>query len=168
MDQPTVCAVCGYVYSATKIEEIPEKLQTATAAFVALLDGDADELVRRPAPDHWSVLEYASHLRDVLLSLRERLILGLLVDNAVGTPIYRDERVDRGLYSLDTPSDLQVQLGVATNLVRTTISTMPIDAWKRKMTYSTTMPGQVDLAWVASQALHEATHHLGDIQSILG
>ena len=44
------------------------------------------------------MLEYGAHVRDVLLVLRDRFVVGVVADNPGFTPMYRDERVDLGMY----------------------------------------------------------------------
>ena len=52
----------------------------------------------RPTPDRWSILEYGAHVRDVLLVFRDRFVVGVVAEGPELTPMYRDERVDRGMY----------------------------------------------------------------------
>lgn len=52
---------------------------------------DASAPTRRPSPDRWSANEYAAHVRDVLLTIRDRLVIGLVEDNPRFKPVYRDE-----------------------------------------------------------------------------
>lgn len=135
--------------------------------FDEILAGDSARLAVRPTPTRWSGWEYAGHVRDVLLSIRERLILAVVTDHPTGTPIYRDERVDSGFYALDTSATLRRQLAVATDMLCDVLMTMPDDGWARTMRYSPTTPLEVDLAWVAAQALHEVSHHLADVRENL-
>lgn len=167
MANSLACGGCGFVHTDRAPSAVPAELRDVVASFARLLDEAPNAVAQRPEPDRWSVLEYAAHLRDVLLSLRERLILGLLIDDAVGTPIYRDERVNRGLYANDTAAELQVQLRVAADILSAIINTMPDSAWSRTMVYSPVSDATVDLAWIANQGLHEAVHHLGDARDNL-
>ena len=61
----------------------------------------------------------------MILSIRERIVLASILDVPVGTPIYRDERVDIGLYAQDAASDVVVELQVATFLFLKTVASCP-------------------------------------------
>ena len=81
--------------------------------MAALLAGDPAVVAARPEPARWSALEYGAHLRDVLISLRERTLTASIEDHPTGAPIHRDERVDLGFYSLDDPATVAAELRAA-------------------------------------------------------
>jgi hypothetical protein len=114
------------------------------------------------------VLEYSSHVRDVLLALRERIVLAVVIDDGVGTPIYRDERVNYGVYAADSADDVATELLVAEHLLVKAFAAVRGDDVSRTIVYSpvTQMPASV--LWMGAQAVHEAEHHLADIRDNLG
>src|SRR5512134_2716465 len=73
------CDTCAFVYADVDARALPERLTAFGPRYRAQLlpAGRATEwqviLRTRPATDVWSALEYACHLRDVFLMLRERL-----------------------------------------------------------------------------------------------
>jgi hypothetical protein len=64
----------------------------------------------RPAPDVWSRLEYACHIRDVLLVQRERVLMVRRGFDDEALPMGRDERVDHDGYNDQKPVDVALQL----------------------------------------------------------
>ena len=120
---------------------------------------------RRTDPESWSALEYASHVRDVLLSIRDRVILALVLDHPTGTPLYREERIALGTYRLDSPEDVADELAIVGRLLGRTLRALPEGATSRTMVYSPLTPFDVTISWMAAQAAHEAEHHLADARS---
>ena len=78
----------------------------AVESFVNVMKAAGSDVATRPSEQRWSILEYGGHLRDVILSIRERVVLASVLDVPVGTPIFRDERVDIGFYAEDTAADV--------------------------------------------------------------
>jgi hypothetical protein len=86
------CPQCGFSYAIDRAEIIPW-LRSDARAFVERLGAfDDDTARRRPQPDVWSPLEYACHVRDVLLIQRERVVLAQIApphrpqrDGVIGT-----------------------------------------------------------------------------------
>ena len=108
-------------------------------------------------------MEYAGHLRDALLSMRERIIVASVTELPTGTPIYREERIELGFARLDTPEEVAVELEVATGLLLKTMLTLPDGFHNRPLIYSSNFSSPTTIAWVIAQAVHEAEHHLGDV-----
>jgi hypothetical protein len=156
------CALCGFSWSTLTRAELATRMSSAVESFVDVMNGAGDDVGTRPAEQRWSILEYGGHLRDVLLSIRERVVLASVLELPVGTPIFRDERVDIGFYSQDTASDVAVELQVVTYLLLKTVATLPEHFEDRKLIYSNKTPLEVTISGVLSNALHECEHHLGD------
>lgn len=167
MSAPLTCDGCGFRWDAVGVEEIAPRLTLASESFVNALLSAGPSLERRPSPQRWSILEYASHFRDVLISIRERIITATIVDSPTGIAMNRDERMDRGIYQRDTPSDVALELAVLTKLFNRTLASLPDSAFSRTMTYSPVTPYEVTIHWAAAQCVHEAEHHLGDVQENL-
>jgi hypothetical protein len=137
-------------------------MRGATTTFVDIVRTSPIALDVRPTPERWSILEYAAHTRDVLLSIRERIVLASILDGFVGTPIYREERVNLGFYRLDTPDEIADELQTASRLFVRTFEALPAGLEERVFTYSTLSPESVSILWAGAQALHESEHHLAD------
>jgi len=78
--------------------------------------------------------------------------------------LYRNERVNLGLYALDQPDDVATELQAMSRLFIRTFEALPPGYEKRTFTYSTITNQQVTILWAGAQALHECEHHLGDVR----
>jgi hypothetical protein len=167
MASPDSCKQCGFVWSAVAAREIPDRLRSATQSFVAVLRHAGDQATVRPTDERWSILEYGAHLRDVLISIRERIIAASIQDQPTGSPLYRDERVSLGFYQLDTSAQVADELDAMSNLFVRTFESVPPGFERREFIYSPVTPTKVTILWAGAQALHECEHHLGDARENL-
>jgi hypothetical protein len=99
------CAQCGFSGVPLSRAAIAERISSAVESFIGVERVTGSTSGTRPSEGRWSVLEYGGHLRDVLLSVRERVVLASILDVPAGAPIYRDERTDLGFYAQDTASE---------------------------------------------------------------
>jgi hypothetical protein len=157
------CESCDYSWSVTSTQEISKQIAHATAAFIRVIDEAGPLVSLRPTSERWSILEYGSHLRDVLISIRDRIIAASVQEDATGAPIFRDERVNLGFYRLDNAHDVKNELLAASNLFIRTFDALPRAYENRTFLYSPVTPVRVTILWAGAQALHECLHHLGDV-----
>jgi len=160
------CEVCGYEWDAVTAEEIPGRLRRAAEAFGVVLAGDPANFASRPDPDTWSIALYCSHTRDVMLNLRDRIVCGLAEDNPTPKAMFSDVRIDNGVYAADTADRLAIELDVAAGLLARLVEALDDARLSRPIFYPWPRPETRTLLWVASQALHEAEHHLTDVQRL--
>jgi len=150
------CDECGFVY-------VPEESDGAGPAIAVLRDPAAD-VARRRATGTWSPLEYGCHLRDVILVQRERVLLARQVERPSLTPMGRDDRVEHDGYSEQLPADVARQLEDAARLFANVLSRLGPADWERTLMYNFPTTSERSLRWVAVHTLHEARHHLADIE----
>ncbi|MFI9405321.1 DinB family protein [Nocardia sp. NPDC052316] len=131
--------------------------------YADLLLTDSPKLRRRPEPDTWSPLEYACHMRDVLLVQRERALAARRGTTPDATPMGRDERVEHDGYADQKPSDVGRQLRDAAQLFANVLERLSGDDWERTLIYSYPEPQERSLRWLALHTLHELRHHLLDM-----
>jgi hypothetical protein len=156
------CDVCGYEWDALADEELGPRLRAAVDGLITAI-GRADADVR-PAEATWSPIEYAAHVRDVLVNLRERFLLAAIEDEPVPPRIHPDERVKLGLYAVESPDLLATELRVGTEMVLRTLGVLSAAGkLDRPITHTYPQPVVRTLRWLASQMLHEAEHHLADV-----
>jgi hypothetical protein len=160
---PPSCPVCGFQWHLIARDEVAPRVTYAVERMGRAMMNAGARSATRPEPERWSVLEYAGHLRDVLLTIRERTILACVVDHPTGTPLYRDERVDLGFYRGDSPDVVARDLQTAASLFLRTFAALPPDALRRPILYSPVNHLDVDVLWMGAQAVHESEHHLSDV-----
>ncbi len=161
------CEHCGFTWTNLSRAEVATRMSTTVEALVAIIATAGPSVERRPSAERWSILEYGGHLRDVLLSIRERIVLASILDVPVGTPIYRDERVNIGFYDQDAASDVVVELQVATFLFLKTVASLPDKFEDRHLIYSSQSPLEITISGAMLNALHECEHHQGDAEENL-
>ena len=153
---------CGFTDESIRAEAVPTRLSAAVGAITEALRDDA--VSRRPGDGRWSALEYAAHVRDVLITIRDRTVVGLVQDDPTFAPMYRDQRVDLGLYAGDDAASVATELAsVASLFTRTFRQIEPLDL-ERPVRYGFPEPIHTTIGWMAKQAVHEAEHHLADIE----
>ena len=113
------------------------------------------------------MLEYGAHVRDVLLTIRDRLVIGLVEDNPGFKSLWRDERVNLGLYRTDTPAAVVQELEAATAMFLRLFAEIDPASLGRVVQYGFPDSTTRTLEWMGQQAVHEVEHHLGDIQENL-
>jgi DinB superfamily len=156
------CDVCGFTWSSVPATAIAARLDRAVDALIELVRSRDLDCTTRPASARWSILEYAGHVRDVLLTTRERMILASVEDTPVPAPMYREHRVDMGLYRFDTTSDVAAELATARDLFVKTFRSLPVGYLDRDIVSGYPVRATRTLQWTAAQALHECEHHLQD------
>ena len=162
--EPFSCPECGFVWDGVSRSDAISGINESVTAFVGVIEQAGEMATVRPEPGRWSIVEYAGHLRDVLLSLRERIILASVTNEPTGQAIHRDERVDMGFYSLDSLDDAVDELAFAAGLLSKAIATLPEEFEERVMVYSQVSGAKVTIGWMAAQGFHEASHHLMDVR----
>lgn len=160
------CEACGFTYDEAEHRAAAEACRRIGRDIAARLTTGADRDVRRrPAPDTWSALEYACHVRDVLLAQRERVLLARRVDDHAPEPMGRDERVEHDGYADQDPVDVARQLVDAADLFANVLDRLDDAAWDRGIVYGyPPPPKRRTLRWVAVHTVHELTHHRHDIE----
>jgi hypothetical protein len=158
------CEDCGFVWAEVPDDEIVPRIVNgaATLARVLATRGAPD---RRPRPGRWSAVEYAAHVRDVMLHVRDRVVIALVEDDPEFKPLYRDQRVDLGLYARDGAATLIVELPVAAALFDRTWAALDRVQLERPCQYTFPSPTTRTVRWMGQQVVHEVEHHLADVRA---
>jgi hypothetical protein len=162
------CEVCGFAWDEVARDEITPRVGAGTAKIADLLAGAPDRTDVRPSPQRWTATEYAAHVRDVLLNLRDRLVVGLIEDRPTFTAMYRDERVTMGLYRPDTADAVAGELRAASAMFVRLFDVIDPAELTRDVMYGVPTPVRRTLLWMGQQAVHEVEHHGQDIAENLG
>lgn len=159
------CDQCGFTYDEGAALAAPDECRRLAREIAGTLTTmDAGAVRRRPEPTVWSPLEYGSHVRDVLLVQRERVLWARREDEPAPAPMGRDERVDHDGYAEQDPTAVARQLVDAGDLFANVLDRLGNDDWERGIVYCyPPPPRRRTLRWVAVHTVHELTHHLADI-----
>jgi hypothetical protein len=158
------CDGCGFDHTLNDVDHARVEIVTRACEFAsALLDFEDDDARTRPDPATWSPLEYACHVRDVLLVQRERIFLARLQDQPETVPMFRDERVEFDGYDEQDPLDVASQLEHAATLFANALRRLSPADWERTVVYGFPERSVRSLRWVATHTWHEVAHHLGDV-----
>ncbi|HEX7276691.1 MAG TPA: DinB family protein [Acidimicrobiales bacterium] len=164
------CEECGFTYDEVDAAGAPAAIRAFgrryRAPLTRFLPGeDGDALVRtRPAPETWSALEYAAHVRDVFANYDRWVHQVLADDGCVLTGPGPDEQAADGRYNEDDP--VAVADAVAANAERlaATFESVPDDGWDRSGTRRRAdFEQERSVLLHARLAVHEGNHHLLDI-----
>jgi hypothetical protein len=162
------CEECAYDGEQIVPASVASRLLSLVPCYREAVSGSApSELTARPEPEVWSPLEYLSHVRDVFLVQRERVVLAQVDDLPNLARMHRDERVALCGYSSFAVDAVLVHLATAAELCAATFAALGGESWSRRFVYNWPSPAEHDLAWLARHTLHEGTHHLFDLRRLL-
>jgi hypothetical protein len=158
------CEECGFEYDESAFSVAAARIRAGSADLAAALTGRQADLRARRQPGRWSPLEYACHVRDMLLVQRERLLAGLHLDRPVCEPMGRDERVELDGYAEQDPADVARQLRDAALLFAGDLDRLSPAGWDRAVIYTYPYRAERSLRWLAIHTEHEVSHHLLDVR----
>ncbi len=163
-----VCSACGYDYAALPRPALAPSLALGAALHAARLTAPDDALRRRPAPDVWSPLEYACHVRDVLGVQHDRILRAQAEDRPSFPPMDRDRRAVEEAYNDQDPARVAEDLRSAGAAIAGVLDGLDDAGWARTGVYNFPATAVRDVDWIARHTLHEVTHHLMDADRGLG
>lgn len=158
------CDECGYSYDEGLAWSAGTAIVDEARGIGHAIERLGERSRRRPSADVWSPLEYACHVRDVLLAQRERVLLARQVDCPTPAPMGRDARVVMEGYAEQDPTSVARQLSDAAELFENVLDRLG-DDWDRTLIYNFPHPTERSLRWVAVHTLHEVVHHRRDVET---
>jgi hypothetical protein len=161
------CEQCGFEYREARAAEADRAIGDGAAALAAILELGGSDLGARREPARWSPLEYACHVRDMLLVQRERLLAARRRDRPLAEPMGREERVELDGYAGQHPADVARQLRDAAQLFGNDLARLGEADWDRRIIYTYPHRAERSLRWLAIHTLHEVRHHLLDVRAQL-
>lgn len=157
LEQP--CAECGFEPTAQTLADVPRLIHdTAMVWSVVLRRPGAKE---RPAPDVWSPLEYACHVRDVHRLFAERVQLMLTEDEPRFANWDQDETAIEARYDEQDPAEVDVDLIEAAGHVAGLYSTVTAETSGRRGFRSNGSVFTVET--LGLYHLHDVVHHVHDV-----
>jgi S-DNA-T family DNA segregation ATPase FtsK/SpoIIIE len=127
------CEGCGFIYGALNRDDLAGAIGEAGRQLTTLLSDPAPNLTARRVPDEWSCLEYACHVRDVLLVQRDRLYVALVEDEPSFKPMYREERVTLDCYAGQQTEVVAAQLLMAAAMTAHAFAGLAAEQWTRPL-----------------------------------
>lgn len=141
------------------VDRVPALIRSNAAAWGDVLGrGDVAE---RPSDDRWSTLEYACHVRDVLLLYHERLQLMLAEDDPTFPDWDQDEAAVACDYGRQDPAAVARDIDAAAVVLAEAFEKVAGDQWQRLGTRSDGSRFTVDT--FARYFIHDPVHHIWDV-----
>lgn len=158
-----VCARCRLSYRDVDVEHAVGVIDSVPGAVRAAVAAMAPACLRvRPEKNHWSVVEYVCHLRDVYATYTIRLHRARTEERPVLEPMLNDLRARRFRYNDSDVEAVLEQLVATVAGFQDEAARTGRDGWARVVTR---LPGEERTArWLVRQAMHEGIHHLDDIR----
>ena len=157
LDRP--CPECGFDPSAVPGPAVAEAIRASVPAWQAVL-GRAD-VRHRPAPDVWSPLEYAAHVRDVYVLFAERAALMLTQDDPIFDNWDQDATALAARYWEADPVVLSGQVAAAGVRLADLYAAVPEEHWHRAGRRSN--GSTFTVATLGTYCVHDVVHHLHDV-----
>ncbi len=152
------CAACGFV-PPTDPSRTGERLRASLSRWYEAL-GRPDAALR-PAPEVWSTVEYAAHVRDACRVFRGRLELMLDEDDPLFTNWDQDETALAERYWEQPADRVGHELADETGAMAVAFDRVNGTQWDRTGRRSN---GSVfTVSTLATYFLHDVEHHLHDV-----
>ena len=156
------CDECGFDGSDWTDDAAVDAISTlGDRWFEAVAQLSDEDATKRPIENTWSIGEYVDHVREVLFAMR--FVLGVAAENP-GTDLGDPPA------SEFSPEAKQVDLEVALRLLRDEAEQLvlafrglPRESWSAVVRFE---GEDHDAHWICRHAVHDATHHLGDVERL--
>lgn len=158
------CQECGYDYATLDTAQVPDMLRREATSLSEVV-ATVHQSETSPSGS-WTTLEYAGHVRDVLLVARERTLGTLLQEGFRVTPMSRDERVALGEYDSLSPRQAADEIILTAGWLAYSWERLAEHDWQRVMLYNYPESEQRSLSWLAAHIIHEVVHHRQDIKRL--
>lgn len=153
------CEECGFDAAQWTDSEALAAVRDLPRRWVSAIDGLGDgDLMRRPIAEMWSIAEYTNHVREVTYGMR--FVLNI-ARSSPGTDLGEPPEAP----FQESPSDIDVSWAVSAFQAEVeqlcdAVEALPVGAWSASCLIGA---NEVDAHWIIRHALHDTTHHLGDI-----
>jgi len=155
------CPECGFDAAAVDVTDLPHLVLGATGPWAEVLAGPQVRV--RPAPQVWSPLEYACHVRDVLRVFSVRMQLIRTQDDPIFPNWDQDATAIEDRYWAQDPGTVDVELQQAAAGNAAGWASVTGEEWDRPGTRSN--GSKFTLATLGQYFLHDIVHHLHDVHA---
>jgi hypothetical protein len=153
------CSECGFDGSRWSDAEATQHVADLPGLWAEAISGvDPSDLHRRPIGRMWSIAEYTDHVRETTFGMRFVLDMAL-TDPGVDLGEAPEPRFD--------PEPRQLEAAQALAAFRQEVEALVVgltalddDRWDAAVIIG---GDEVDVHWMVRHALHDITHHLGDV-----
>jgi hypothetical protein len=153
------CDECGYDAATVQPSEIADRVRDNAGGWPDVLA--RSDARQRPAPEVWSPLEYAAHVRDVHRVFAGRVRLVLSEDDPLFANWDQDQAAAEGRYDELEPADVATDLVAGAAEVAQLYDAVTGRQWDRPARRSN---GSVFTTLsLARYHLHDVEHHLFDV-----
>lgn len=153
------CPECGFDSSAFLVSDLPSLIEVNAFGWTGVLEG-VDSPVR-PAPNVWSALEYACHVRDVHRVFEERVKLMLDQTDPEFDDWDQDATAVENGYDGQNPASVSVGLAEAAAAASARYAGVTGEQWSRPGRRSNGSVFTVET--IGRYHLHDVHHHLYDV-----
>lgn len=153
------CADCGLDTASFAREDVPRLLLANAAEWPRVLA--RPDVRDRPAPDRWSPLEYACHVRDVFRKFDERLALMRATEDPLFPNWDQDATAVADRYGEQDPAVVSAELATAAEQLAAGFASVSGAEWDRRGRRSDGAAFTVET--LARYFLHDPVHHLWDV-----
>lgn len=155
------CSECGFDATLLTVADSIAALRSLGRRWrAAFAEAEDEDLRARPAPQTWSALEYAAHTRDVI-ALNGWGMSEVLDDARPEHPGVEPDPpgADHGYNVLDPETVLDELEANAERMAARAERALP-EHWDRTATVG---GRRLDATWFLHHVVHDATHHLRDV-----
>lgn len=153
------CPECGHVAAGVDVTELPGLVMAATTPWAGVLARPG--ATARPAPQVWSPLEYACHVRDVLRVFAGRVELIQTQEDPVFPNWDQDATAIQDRYWEQDPASVAAELQAAAAANAAGWASITAAEWERRGTRSN--GSMFTLTTLGQYFLHDLVHHLRDV-----
>ncbi len=159
LDRP--CPDCGADVRSMDVAEIAAANRENAAGWTEVLAGDPEWVRRRPAPETWSPLEYACHVRDVFRLFKQRLDL-MLMENDPEFPNWNPNiAAEAERYDLADPATVSAEVVSAATVIADAFEALTAEQLARTGRRSDGAAFTIET--FARYEIHDPLHHLWDV-----
>jgi DinB superfamily len=156
------CPECGFAAAPVDRSAVGGLVRANAAGWQEVLARPTREVTLRPSDDRWSALEYACHVRDVLVLYDERLQLMLTEDDPDFANWDQDVAAVENRYGEQDPARVATDIAAAAAVIAERFDGVPEGAWGR--TGNRSDGARFTIESFARYFVHDPVHHLDDVE----
>jgi hypothetical protein len=156
------CDECGFNGTDWSDEAVLAAIADLPGRWVQATAGLSNEdATRRSIPGMWSIAEYSDHVRETIFGMR------FVIDLAIDSPgIDLGEHSEARFDDAPRPLDLARSIRGFQKEVRLLLECLSRLSDEERAVTAVMAGDRVGVAWITRHAIHDVTHHLGDVRRL--